>query len=100
MPARPPDAGKELVRAVKAGDAARVSYFLAADPSLVDWRDADDATLLHHAAWKGHAEVAQALLAAGVPVDAQSRNGHYGGTPLHAAAHGNQTAVAALLLER
>jgi ankyrin repeat protein len=98
--ARAPDPGKEILRAVKQGDTARVRDLLAADPSLLEVKDAEENTLLHHAAWKGHAVVAAVLLEAGAPVDAQSRNGHWGGTPLHAAAHGNQAAVAALLIER
>ena len=78
----------------------RVRDLLAADPSLVHARDADDSTPLHHAAWKGHAEVATLLLDAGADVNAQNRNEHWGGTPLHAAAHGNQKAVAEVLLAR
>ena len=31
-------------------------------------------------------------------VNAESRDTHYGGTPLHAAAHGNQKAVAEVLI--
>jgi ankyrin repeat protein len=40
------------------------------------------------------------LLDAGADVNAQNSNGHYGGTPLHQAAHGNQKAVAEVLLAR
>ena len=76
------------------------AMLLAAEPGLLAWRDEDGSTLLHYAAWKGLVEVAEALLDAGAEVDAESRNGHYGGTPLHAAAHGNQAAVATLLLAR
>jgi ankyrin repeat protein len=95
-----PGLEKEFVKAVKHGDTARVRELLGHDPSLVRTRDADEATPLHHAAWKGHAEVAAALLDAGAEVNAQSKNGHWGGTPLHAAAHGNQKAVAEILIAR
>lgn len=40
------------------------------------------------------------LVSAGTDANARSQNEHYGDTPLHAAAHGNQRAVAALLIAR
>lgn len=94
------DNAKLFVKAVKQGDAATVKTLAAAEPGLVHLKDADDGTPLHYAAWKGHAEVARALLELGAEIDACSRDGHYGGTPLHAAAHANNKEVAALLLER
>jgi ankyrin repeat protein len=39
------------------------------------------------------------LLGHGADPNVRDRNEHYGGTPLHAAAHGNQKAVVALLVE-
>jgi ankyrin repeat protein len=99
MRVRQSDPAREILRAVKHGEAARVQELLASEPSLLEVRDADDVSLLHHAAWKGHAGVVAALLDAGAAVDAQSRNGHWGGTPLHAAAHANNAPVAALLIQ-
>ena len=52
-------------------------------------------TELHHAAFEGAVEKAQALLAAGAAVDALDDEGW---TPLHAAAHSQSAAVAKLLL--
>jgi ankyrin repeat protein len=89
---------KEMIRAAKSGNAARVQELLAQDPALLQAKDADGSTPLHCAAWKGHAELARLLLEAGADVHAQNENGHWGGTPLHAAAHANQRAVAELLL--
>jgi len=94
-----PDAVKEAFRAAKTGDAARVREMVEGDGTLLEARDAEGATLLHYAAWKGHAEVAAALLELGAAVDAQSHNTHWGGTPLHAAAHANQRRVAEILLQ-
>jgi ankyrin repeat protein len=45
-------------------------------------------------------EAARVLLDAGADIQARSRNDHYGDTPLHAAAHGNQKDVVRLLIER
>jgi ankyrin repeat protein len=91
---------KEIFKAVKKGDTSQVKELLAADAALVRAKDQDDSTPLHHAAWKGHVEVAAALLDAGADVNAQNSNSHWGGTPLHAASHGNQRAMAELLIAR
>src|SRR5205823_14459101 len=99
MAPKPLDMTKEAFRAARSGNAADVKQIVAADPSALQARDADGATLLHHAAWKGHPEVAALLIELGAEVDAQSSNSHWGGTPLHAAAHGNQRKVAELLLQ-
>jgi len=89
-----------MIKAAKNGDAAAVREFLAKDPALVNARDSDESTPLHCAAWKGHVEVASALLDAGADIEASNQNDHWGTTPLHAAAHGNQRAVVELLLRR
>lgn len=88
-----------ILKAAKAGDLATVQRLLAETPALASARDDHGATPLHLAAWKGHAEIAVALLEAGADVTAQWNDDHIGGTPLHAAAHGNQRAVAELLLQ-
>jgi ankyrin repeat protein len=89
---------KGFIRAVKQGNVSVVRAMAAETPELVRLQDEEGATPLHHASWKGHTEVADALIELGADVNACSRNPHYGGTPLHAAAHGNQKEVAALLL--
>jgi ankyrin repeat protein len=95
-----PKLAKEFLSAVKKGEAARASELLSTTPTLLHFRNAEESTPLHHAAWKGHAEVATLLLDAGAELNAQSANTHYGGTPLHCAAHGNQSAIVKLLIER
>jgi ankyrin repeat protein len=90
---------KEFIRAAKNGDTAKIQELLALDPGLISVKDAEDGTALHFASWKGHVDAARALLAAGADVNAHSKMGHWGTTPLHAAAHGNQRPIAELLIE-
>src|SRR5258708_32160709 len=48
---------------------------------------------------KGHPEAAALLIAGGADVNAHNSNDHWGTTPLHAAAHANQAAIAQLLID-
>ena len=68
--------------------------------ALLRARDSDGSTPLHCASWKGHVEVAEALLDAGADINDHNENSHWGTTPLHAAAHGNQKKIVELLLAR
>lgn len=90
---------KDIIRAAKNGDCAKIAEMLAAQPALLGARDSDESTPLHCAAWKGHVEAVRLLLEAGADVNAHNKNGHWGRTPLHAAAHGNQAAIAELLIQ-
>lgn len=54
---------------------------------------------MHCATWKGHLETVAFLLSAGANVNAHNTNDHWGTTPLHAAAHANQAAMAKRLLD-
>ena len=90
---------KEIIRAAKKGDLAKVKGLLTTDAGLVNANDSDGSTPLHCATWKGHVETVAFLLSAGANVNAHNRNDHWGTTPLHAAAHANQTAIAKLLIE-
>jgi ankyrin repeat protein len=94
-----PDAKREIIKAAKAGDIAKVRFLLKSDADLVNALDTDGSTPLHCATWKGHAEIVAFLLDAGADVNAHNRNEHWGTTPLHAAAHANQAAIAQLLIE-
>ena len=89
---------KEIIKASKTGNAAKVKELLAIDDLLVQARDTDGSTPLHCASWKGHQEVVALLLDAGADVNAQNTNDHWGTTPLHAAAHANQAAIAQMLI--
>jgi len=88
----------EILKAAKSGEVGRIRRLLAADAALIEARDRDGSRPLHWA-WRGQREAAAFLLKAGADVNAQNNNGHWGTTPLHAAAHANEAAVAALLIE-
>lgn len=94
-----PDPSKEIIKAAKRGQVARVEELLATDNSLIDARDKDGSTPLHCATWKGQQEVVASLIKAGADVNAHNNNDHWGTTPLHAAAHANQAAIAQLLID-
>ncbi|HYR78344.1 MAG TPA: ankyrin repeat domain-containing protein [Pyrinomonadaceae bacterium] len=94
-----PDPAKEIIKAAKNGQAARLRELLAGDPALIDARDKDGSTPLHCATWKGQQEVVALLIKAGADVNAHNNNDHWGTTPLHAAAHANQAAIAQLLID-
>ena len=51
--------------------------------SDVNWKDQNGKTLLHYAAWKGHKEIAELLIANGANVNAKDKDGY---TPLDWAA--------------
>jgi ankyrin repeat protein len=90
---------KAIIKAAKAGDLASLRALLASDDSLLGARDTDGSTALHCAAWKGHLEVVEHLLAAGSDVHAHNGNEHWGTTALHAAAHANNGAIAKVLID-
>jgi ankyrin repeat protein len=94
-----PDPAKEIIKAAKKGDVARVKSLLAENAALMNATDTDGSTPLHCATWKGHQDVVACLLAAGANVNAQNQNTHWGTTPLHAAAHANQAPIAQMLID-
>ncbi len=65
--------------------------------SDVNWKDQNGKTLLHYAAWKGHKESAELLIANGADVNAKDDKG---GTPLHVAAWEGHTEVAELFIAK
>jgi len=93
------EASKEIIKAAKKGDLAKLKGLVAMDAALVHANDTDGSTPLHCATWKGHVETVAFLLTTAANVNAQNNNEHWGTTPLHAAAHANQVAIAKLLLE-
>ncbi len=93
------DPAKEIIKAAKNGQVARLRELLTGDPALIDARDKDGSTPLHCATWKGQQEVVALLIKAGADVNAYNNNDHWGTSPLHAAAHANQVAIAQLLID-
>jgi ankyrin repeat protein len=83
--------------AARGGNADRVLELLATDPALAHATDDDGRTPLHHAAERGHIEVASILLDAGADIDAREEDDE---TPLHYAAWRSQLAVGRLLVAR
>lgn len=88
----------DLFAAAALGDAVRVRQCLDADPRAVGSYSPDGWTPLHLAAYFGHREVAELLLARGADLAAPSRN-RMANTPLHAALAGRRCDVARLLIE-
>ena len=88
-----------LFEASAAGEVERVERLLVEDASRLNTYSGDGWTPLHLAAFFGHANIVELLLAQGADVTARSRNPN-GNTPLHAALAGNFKLVAGLLIGR
>jgi ankyrin repeat protein len=93
-----PTPEKEIIKAAKSGNTARIKELIALDPKLIGALDSDGSTPLHCAVWKGQREAVSLLLELGAEVNAHNNNDHWGTTPLHAAAHANETAIAEKLI--
>lgn len=93
----PPLDAQTIFDAAREGDAERVGELLTADPPLVRATDGEGRTALHHAAGRGHVEVAAVLLDAGAEIDAREQDAE---TPLHYAAWRSHLAVARQLIAR
>jgi hypothetical protein len=86
--------GGEIHDTAKIGDLEKVQALLKDNPDLVFSRDNDGATPLHMAAYWGHKDVAELLLANRPEVNAKDTDGE---TPLHMAVAGGHEDVAELL---
>ena len=92
---RDPDAGRQLVEAVRTSDAARVPKLLV--NANVNHSDEQGNTALHYAAGKGREAMARLLLLHGANKEAKDSEGN---TPLHKAVYfGYDDRVARLLLD-
>lgn len=85
----------EILQAARAGEATRVARLLEGDPGLLEARDGDGMTPLHHAVLGGHTATAELLLDTGADIEAVDAENR---TPLHhAAMEGDESSVALLL---
>jgi len=87
----------EICAAAKDGNLARVQMLLKGDPELVTSKDANGLMPLHIAAFNGHKDVAELLLANKADVNAKSAAGK---TPLDAAAFMGHLDVAQSLIAK
>lgn len=89
----------DVFNACVGGQTQRVLDDVKANPALLEAQSSDGWTPLHLAAFFGHPDLADALVAAGANLNARSSNAMKN-TPLHAAAAGGQVALVELLLKR
>jgi len=91
------DSAELILGAAKAGETDRVVALLEANPELVNVRDGEGKTPLHHAVLGGHPGVAELLLDRGADISAVDAWNY---TPLHHAAYQGDAPLVALLLAR
>jgi uncharacterized protein len=89
----------DLFTACVAGRTSDVLEQVNRDPSLLQAHSTDGWTPLHLAAFFGQADLANALLDLGAPINTRATNAMKN-TPLHAAAAGGHAQVVELLLKR
>lgn len=87
-----------IFEAAATGQTAQVKTLVSQDATLVNAFSADGFMPLGLAAFFGHRETVEALLAAGAPVNVASRESMKV-TPLHSAAAAREPAIARLLIE-
>lgn len=90
--------GDRLLAACLVGDRAEAERRVAGDPRLIDGLDDAQRGMIVRACEAGNTEAVRLMLDLGFPLDA--RDGNFGGTPLHAAAHSGSAGTVRLLLER
>lgn len=89
-----------ILKAAKSGDLKSLKDLIKRDKALIRTRDKDGSTPLHCAAWKGYKDIVVFLLDAGVPVDDQNENSHWGTTALCAASHADHKEISEILISR
>lgn len=92
-----PCISEDLKQAIRSGDAAKVKALLEKNPGLVNDKDADGRTPLHHALFNGNKEIIDLLVARGADVNAASKREL---TPLLIAAYLGHTHAVKLLISK
>ena len=87
----------DIFDALRKGDVPRATAILEKSAGLSGVRDERGRTPLRHAAYQGHAAMAELLLGHGADVNARDDNGQ---TPLHNAAYKGHAHVVELLLAK
>lgn len=91
-----PAQAQDIFDALRKGDVQAVKAIVETSPRLVDARDGDGRTPLHHAAAGGSADLVGYLVSKGAKLELQDAHHH---TPLHLAAMSNRTEAVAVLLK-
>jgi ankyrin repeat protein len=86
-----------VVAAATGGDLTGIQEAVQKDPTLITYKEWDNATLLHDAVGHNQLDVAKYLLDKGADVNAVTTDGL---TPLHMAAQNGNIEMTKLLLER
>jgi ankyrin repeat protein len=86
----------DIFDALRKGDVPAVKAMVETAPGLVDARDGDGRTLLHHAAAGGNADLVGYLVSKGAKLELEDAHLK---TPLHLASMSDRTATVAVLLK-
>jgi cyclase len=85
---------QDIIRAINQGDLEQVKTLLEKNPELLNIKDNNGNTLLHHAVDKGHKEIIELLIAKGADINAKNGMGY---TPLDWVMDGGNSEIVELL---
>jgi glyoxylase-like metal-dependent hydrolase (beta-lactamase superfamily II) len=85
---------QDIIRAINQGDLEQVKTLLEKNPELLNIKDNNGSTLLHHAVNKGHKEIVELLIAKRADINAKNGMGY---TPLDWIIDGGNSEIVELL---